>query len=110
MFGILKDWKLERLEKDQLEISAEKHSFSSTYFDDKDRYNQLATFCTEFFGQSKTVKISLRDNGPVLQPASAAGFASEAEKTKRNNLPPPVQDVLTLFQGEIVGEESNGVK
>ena len=109
MCAILKGWKLNRLEKDRLEISGERHSFSSTYFDDKDRYNQLVTFCGEFFGGNIQVKISLRDNSTVLQP-KAAMITSEAEKAERNNLPPPVQDVLKLFQGQIVGEDLSGVK
>ena len=110
MYAILKDWKLNLLEKDQVEISGEKHSFSSTYFDDKDRYNQLSAFCGEFFDGNIQVKISFRDNNPVLPSASTAGSSAEADKTEINHLPPPVQDVLKLFQGKIVGEDLKGDK
>ena len=110
MYAILKDWKLDVFEKDQVEISGEKHSFSSTYFDDKDRYNQLAGFCSGFFGRNIQVKISFRDEPPALRSTSTAGNPAEADKTGMEHLPPPVQDVLKLFQGKIVGEDLNGVK
>ncbi|MCJ7810361.1 MAG: hypothetical protein MUP26_08890, partial [Desulfobulbaceae bacterium] len=107
MYAILKDWKLILMEKDQLEIAGEKHSFSSTYFDDKDRYNQLVNFCSEFFDRNIQVKISFRNSDPISQQKEAAKISSEANKTERTNLPPPVQDVLDLFQGKIVEENTN---
>ena len=107
MHAILKDWKLNLLEKDQLEIAGEKHSFSSTYFDDKDRYNQLVNFCSEFFDRNIQVKISFRNSDPISQQKEAAKISSEANKTEMTNLPPPVQDVLDLFQGKIVEENTN---
>ena len=110
MYAILKDWNLNLFEKDQVEISGDKHSFSSTYFDDKDRYDMLGNFCSEFFHRNIHVKISFRDNDPVSQSTSATVISSEGDQTEMNHLPPPVQDVLKLFQGKIVGDDLNGVK
>jgi DNA polymerase-3 subunit gamma/tau len=107
MYAILKDWKVAFFEKDQLEITGEKHSFSSTYFDDKDRYDQLVNYCSEFFNGNVHVKISIA--GPPPQRKESKENPSRADKPEMPPLPPPVQDVLNLFQGKIVGEDLNGV-
>ncbi len=109
MYAILKGWKLKLFENSELEIVGEGNSFSSDYFDDGDRYDQLANYCKDFFDRNVQVKISVRKTDSSLQPKKAAA-PSRAGKTKTTNLPPPVQDVMTLFEGKIVGEDLNGVK
>jgi DNA polymerase-3 subunit gamma/tau len=109
MYAILKGWKLKLFENSELEIVGEGDSFSSDYFDDGDRYDQLTNYCKDFFDRNVQVKISVRKADSSLQPKKAAA-PSGAGKTKTTNLPPPVQDVMTLFEGKIVGEDLNGVK
>jgi DNA polymerase-3 subunit gamma/tau len=110
MYAILKGWKLNLLEKNELEIAGEEHSFSATYFDDKDKYNQLVNYCSDFFDKKVQIKISVSKSGPPLQRKNAAKAPSGADKTKTTSFPPPVQDIMTLFEGKIVGEDLNGVK
>ena len=104
MHAILKDWKLNLFENDQIEIVGQENSFSSTYFEEKDRYNQLVNYCSDFFNKKIQVKISVGNSNPPRGGKNVEKTPSRADKTEIANLPPPVQDVMTLFEGKIVGE------
>jgi DNA polymerase-3 subunit gamma/tau len=93
MFNILKDWRLQRLTEKTLEIAKGNQSFSSSYFDDPEKYDQLSAYCRDFFKRTIHVKI-VNNNQPLSQ-------EKETAQRKYSDLPPPVQDILHIFQGEI---------
>lgn len=106
MSKVLEEWKLARLSKDVLELKKGNRSFSSAYFDDSEKLEQLRAYCGEFFGRE--VHISL-----LGDPKSGGhGKISSPAKAKKNDtgpqkgFPPPVQDILDIFQGEITNGES----
>jgi len=103
MFNILKDWHFRKLDKKTLEIAKGSHSFSSNYFEDTDRYNELTHYCRDFFGRN--IKVRIIGNSEVLSktksPADTEQHKPEAKS--RSDLPSPVQDILHMFQGEIIG-------
>jgi DNA polymerase-3 subunit gamma/tau len=92
-FNILKDWQLLRLTEKTLEIAKGHQSFSSTYFDDAERYDQLSNYCREFFQRDIFVKITENNQPPPQTSASS--------DRKHPDLPTPIQDILNIFQGEI---------
>ncbi|MBK5100651.1 MAG: DNA polymerase III subunit gamma/tau [Desulfobacteraceae bacterium] len=104
MFNILKDWHLQTLSEKTIEIVKGYQSFSSTYFDDPERYEQLSEYCRDFFHRDIRVKI-LNNNKP-LSPSklSSKGDDTEPDTKKHTELPQPIQDVLHMFQGEIMKE------
>ena len=92
-YNILKDWQLIKLTEKIIEIARSSQSFSSTYFDDPERYKQLEGYCRDFFKTDIRVKI-VNNN----QPKPSKNAASQA---KHLELPPPVQEIVHMFQGEI---------
>ncbi len=92
--NILRDWHLVELTDKTLEIASGNQSFSSSYFDNPERYEQLAGYCREFFGRNIRPKIVVKKRPqPHRRPSSK----------KDSDLPPPIQDILDIFQGEILG-------
>ena len=99
MCNVLKGWQFLALTEKGLEIAKTGRSFSSTYFDEPERLSQLSRYCREFFGRDLQVKIM------AATPASKKTKerpSKERSKTTRKELSPPVQDILHMFQGEIV--------
>lgn len=90
--NILKDWELVKLTDKTLEIASGKQSFSSSYFDDPERYERLAKYCREFFHKDIRPRI-IAKNRP--QPLAKVSFDRSLDP------PPPIQDILDIFQGEI---------
>ncbi len=99
MGNVLKDWKVKRLDKDVLEIVRSMQSFSSTYFNDREEYDRLINYCRSFFGRDIQVKIVANNRTP----------APQMESPEHQDLPPPVQDIMDMFRGE-VKEASNAKK
>ena len=102
MFNILKDWKFLSLNEKVLEISKSNQSFSSKYFDDQDRYDQISDYCREFFKSDIKIKIVVNN-----QPHSETGRGPVKKEqdlghNTDKNLPPPVQDILQVFQGKLI--------
>ena len=102
MFNILKDWKFLSLDEKVLEISKSNQSFSSKYFDDQERYDQMSGYCRDFFKRDIKIKIVINNQphsetrrGPVKKEQNLR------HKTDKN-LPPPVQDILQVFQGKLL--------
>lgn len=104
MANVLKELPLVNATHDTVEISRGDNSFSSTYLDDSDRFDKLAAYCRDFF--KRAVKIKLV--GPVPKSTEknvAPDQVQSAPMTKkRTDLPPPVQNVLEMFQGEVKEE------
>ena len=104
MFNILKDWHLKTLSKETIEIAKGYQSFSSTYFDDPERYEQLSAYCRDFFHRDIRVKI-LNNNQPLYSSKLASKADDKKPDTKKHTeLPQPVKDVLHMFKGEIMKE------
>jgi DNA polymerase-3 subunit gamma/tau len=92
MTSILRGWQLEKLSDKTLEIAAESRSFSSSFFDDPERYDQLTKFCQEFFKKDIRPKIVIKGRSQTPK---------KKQSNKHADLPPPIQDILKVFQGEI---------
>jgi hypothetical protein len=99
MFNVLKGWRFLTLTDNQLKISKAGRSFSYTYFDEPERLKQLVGYCRKFFQRDLQVKIvgetspTRKSKGPILK---------EPAQSKPEDLSTPVQDILHMFQGEIV--------
>jgi len=118
MFNILKDWQIRKLTETTLEVAKDDQCFSSAYFEDPDKHNQLAGYCREYF--QRDIKLRIVEN---CRPSSAKKpsldpMKQRIENEKPSNLPPPVQDILRMFQGKIIhaypdkragSENKNGV-
>ena len=104
MFNVLKGWYLKRLDGETLEIAKGSQSFSSSYFDDPERYRQLLDYCSSFFQPNINVKV-LENNQPLshAKPPSK-GEVPEHDIKNYSELSPPVQDILKVFQGKILEE------
>ena len=104
MANVLKELPLVNATHDTVEISRGDSSFSSTYLDDSERFDRLAGYCRDFF--KRAVKIKLVGAVPKSTEKNAVpNKAQPAPLTKkRTDLPPPVQSVLEIFQGEVKEE------
>jgi len=103
MFNILKDWHFQKLNDRTLEIVKGGQSFSLNYFEDTDKYNELSNYCRDFF--KRNIKVRIVGNSQVLSKtkSSASTEQPRPEAKIRSDLPSPVQDILHMFQGEIIG-------
>ncbi len=101
MFNVLKDWELLDLAGETLEIAKGNQSFSASYFDDKDRYEQLSSFCRDFFHRDIRIKILSSNNRVPKKKSTPKMTPAEADVAGNTDLPSPVRDILNVFQGEI---------
>jgi len=109
--SILKDWRLSALTEDTLEIERQNESFSSRYFDDPERYNQLMDYCREFFHRDINVTLSTRARtAPVLPKKEVEERVGNGREKPDATLPRTAQDVLSLFEGQIVQDDSHSDK
>ncbi len=104
MFSMLKDWELIELTDKTVEISKDKRSFSSTYFDDKERYNLLSGYCREFF--QREIRVIIVDNNQILPDEKMPPERGNPGELKQKDFPQPVQDIINIFEGEIREEYS----
>jgi len=101
MFNVLKDWEFLNLAEKTLEIAKGDQSFSSSFFDDKDRYEQLSFFCRDFFQRDIRIKIlSGKNRVPRKKPAPKVTHP-ETDVAGNTDLTSPVRDILNMFHGEI---------
>ena len=101
MFSILKDWQFLKLTEKTLEIAKGEQTFSSGFFDDKERYDQLSSYCRDFFQRDIQIRV-VANSRPLSQTKlSSTVEHPEPDSAKYSDLPPPVQDILHMFQGEI---------
>jgi DNA polymerase-3 subunit gamma/tau len=106
MFEILKDWHFQKLTETTLEIAKGNQSFSSTYFEDPEKLKQLSNYCRDFFKRDIKVRI-VGNSQPFSQKEPLNGAEKSRSKAKvQSDLPAPVQDILHMFQGEIIGIEN----
>ena len=105
--SILKEWRLIDLTEDTLEIDGGNHSFSSRYFDDSERYEQLTEYCREFF--KRPIRVKIRNSRPTQAPdLKKGGKAPHVSRTSGDNtgLPQTARDLLDLFEGTVVNEST----
>ena len=107
MFNILKDWQVLRLTEEEFEITKGNQSFSSSFFDDQERYDQLSGYCRDFFKRNIKIKIVSNNTSPALKKKSSRTERKRPGAAKYSDIPPPVQDILQVFQGEIKGGHSS---
>ena len=102
MFNVLKDCKFLGLDTKTIEIARSHQSFSASYFDDKDRHEQLSAFCREFFKNDIRINI-VTGNRPDSKKKRISGKKQRhpSEIAGQSDLPGPVQDVIQMFQGKL---------
>lgn len=100
MFNVLKDWHFVKLSGNTLEIAKANQSFSSDYFDDKEKSDQLSNYCRDFFKQD--IQINIMDNGQQTTPPkhTSEPGSSNQKAAVDTDLPPPVQEILEMFKGD----------
>jgi len=102
MTNVLRGWRFLGLRGKRLEMEKGRSSFSSGFLDEPERIKKLEEYCTEFYGKPIEIHIA-----PPQGNMSPDGGAGEGEITTvaeaRQAAPPgPVQDVLEIFQGELI--------
>ena len=106
MSKVLEEWQLERLSGDLLELKKGSRTFSAAYFDDGEKVEQLRAYCKEFFGRD--IRLNLLGSPKPLAPKEKTPpqKVRKMHKHAQKDLPPQVQDVLDVFQGEITNGKS----
>jgi DNA polymerase-3 subunit gamma/tau len=94
MANILEKWSPRTINGDRMELSCGKGSFTAGYFDDPERFEQLAAYAHEFFHSNFKVVFTKQNN------------AIEREKgIKEDQIPEQVTDILDIFEGNIVNHD-----
>ena len=99
MWNVLKDWTVSRMTDRSVEIIKAAQTFSASYFDDRDRYEQLVDSCRSYFERPMAVKIVTGPAAGGLKPP-----VKDAPATPRGGdeqLPAPVRDILHMFNGRV---------
>ena len=102
MYNILKDWHLQKLTETTVEIARSNQSFSSAYFDDPERYDQLSNYCSDFFRRNITVRIVSNCQPSSKTKSKLSEKQLEPIVENQTNLSPSVQDILHMFQGRVI--------
>ncbi|MEW6669237.1 MAG: DNA polymerase III subunit gamma/tau [Thermodesulfobacteriota bacterium] len=102
MANVLRNWRFQRMAGCNLEIAKGDSSFASTFLDDPDRLNRLQDYGREFYGREIQVRVVPEQGAPQGTAPPAEKREAPPEK-KAGDLPGPVQDVLEIFKGEVVG-------
>lgn len=103
-YSILKEWQVLKLTEETLEIESGNQSFSSKYFDDKERYDQLINYCREFFQKDLQVKIIVNHHAPARTQKEPKEKVLRREAPEDSKLPQTAQEILNLFEGQIMKE------
>ena len=108
LYTILKDWHFKALTEDLLEIENGNQKFSSEYFEEQDKRDQLAEYCRIFFKRDLRIKITTRPIAPAGEKKRVAHHDKNKNTTEASELPPEVRDaaknVLELFEGELINK------
>jgi DNA polymerase-3 subunit gamma/tau len=100
MANVLKEWHFVSLSADTLEIARGENSFSAGYLDEPERLDRLGTYVQEFFERQLKIRIVNQEVGRKIdRPREEKAKTIEKEHAE---LPRQVQDILHIFQGEIV--------
>ena len=102
MSDVLKEWSFLNLTNETLEIARGNSPFSSGYLDDPERLNKLAAYCKEFF--KRDIKIKIINDNKNNKTNRTEEKKPDSGEERFSDLPPSVQDVLQIFQGEVMEE------
>ena len=102
MSDVLKEWSFLNLTNETLEIAKGNSPFSSSYLDDPERLNKLAAYCKEFF--KRDIKIKIINDNKNNKTNRTEEKKPDSGEERFSDLPPSVQDVLQIFQGEVMEE------
>ena len=91
MSNILKGWRFLGFDAGLLRLERGQEPFSSAYFDDKERLNELATYARKFFQGPVEIRIEERK-----------GIPPEVKAKEKPGLSRPIKDLLDVFEGKIV--------
>ena len=107
-YTVLKDWRLNKLTEDLMEIENGNHKFSSGYFEEQEKLDQLAGYCRTFFQRDIRVKIKVKPQELKLEKETVSSKHKNISATESVELPPEVRDVaqnvLDLFEGELINK------
>jgi DNA polymerase III subunit gamma/tau len=107
-YTVLKDWRLNKLTDDLMEIENGNHKFSSGYFEEQEKLDQLAGYCRTFFKRDIRVKIKVKPQEPNLEKERVSKKKKNISATESFELPPEVRDVaqnvLDLFEGKLINK------
>ena len=108
LYTILKDWHLKKLTEDLLEIESGNHKFSSGYFEEQEKLNQLTGYCRTFFQRDIRVKTKVKPQESKIEEDRASNKTKNSSATVSVELPPEVRDVaqnvLDLFEGKLINK------
>ena len=108
LYTVLKDWHLKKLTEDLLEIESGNHKFSSGYFEEQEKIDQLSGYCRTFFQRDIRVKIKVKPQESNLEEESVSSKKKNTSATESFELPPEVRDVaqnvLDLFEGNLINK------
>jgi DNA polymerase III subunit gamma/tau len=98
MVNALKDLPVLHTSGNMIEIGTGKSHFTSAYLDEPERIKKLTEFCRDFFKKDVQIKITHQED------RDAANESPHPPGPRNPEFPPPIQDVLDIFQGELRGE------
>lgn len=106
MANVLKEWQLKSINGNILELTRGESSFSSSYLDDPERLDKFLSYCRDFFEKDMKANI-IGDPATVRKNRNTPNTRQESKKTPQAKIdyPEPVQEVLKIFQGEVVEEK-----
>ena len=104
MSKVLEEWKFLNLSADVLQLSRGARSFSAAYFDDPEKRDQLRAYCREFFGRDLRIDLLEDPNSSSPKKRITPAKSRKADKAPKKTFPPPVQDIIDVFQGEVTSE------
>jgi DNA polymerase-3 subunit gamma/tau len=93
MANILKEWKYYKFSENKIELPYGERSFTGSYFDDPEHYEQLVAYVQDFFKSNFEVVFKKQGEPKDLKKSS-----------EENSLPEPLKDIIDIFEGKIVKE------
>ncbi len=103
VYNVLKDWSVKSFSGNMLEIVKGGHTFTGSYFDDRENMAQLESLCSKFFNKPISIRILENDN-PVASSGGNAGRKNEVKNppvARELEKGDPAGDVLRIFQGRV---------
>lgn len=108
LYTILKDWHFKALTEDLLEIENGNQKFSSDYFEEQDKRDQLADYCRTFFKRDIRIKITAKPIEAAREKKRFTHNDKDKKTTETAELPSEVRDaaqnVLELFEGKLINK------
>ena len=92
MANILKGWTFLGLDSGTLRLGKGGEPFSSAYFDDKERFERLEKYASEFFGAPINIKIE-----------ESQGVEDDKSSREKQGVSRPIKELLEVFEGRIIG-------